>query len=367
MHRGRLITALGVAVCVLPPVRQAAAQRWQVDLAGNRVGYDTSGGIGSVSVAPLVEWTRGVAYATLSGALAGFEAGEWTSQGHGDLSLLFTPARSLSLLRSEVVGAADGSVHSGGYRTASTRAEVRVHLAGRSAGFWVGGTAASGWTSGITRVATAVGPSAGAWGRRGPWSATAVWTPFRLQGAWYQQLESRVSASAGPVELTGYVGWRGAPSLSGLASAGWGGGTMTVWFTPRAAFVFSGGSYASDLLQALPKGRYLSAGIRFSRGRPSAWAGTSGAHALYTHGRGQAELRFAVPGASRVALAADWTGWQPVLMERAPDGRWLLRVTLAPGVHRFNLVVDGERWIVPEGVASVDDGFGGKTSLLVVP
>ncbi|MBI4420140.1 MAG: hypothetical protein HY560_04880 [Gemmatimonadetes bacterium] len=367
MYAGTLSTALAVAGCVLCPVGQAAAQRWQVDLVGNRVGYDTTGGIGSLSLAPLVEWNRGVAYATWGGALAGFEAGDWTTQGHGDFSLLFTPARALSLLRSEVVGAAGGSLHSGGYRTAGTRGEFRLHLAGRSAGVWAGGTAATGWTSGSSQIITAVGPTAGAWGRRGPWSATAVWTPFRLQAAWYQQVEGRVSASAGPVELTGHAGWRGAPSASGVSTTGWGGGAVTLWFTPRAAFVLGGGSYASDLLQGLPKARYLSAGLRFSRRRPFSWAGTSGAHALYAHTRGDAELRFAVPGASRVDLVADWTGWQPVPMQRAPDGRWVLRVTLAPGIHRFNLVVDGERWIVPGGVASVDDGFGGKTSLLVVP
>jgi hypothetical protein len=41
-------------------------------------------------------------------------------------------------------------------------------------------------------------------------------------------------------------------------------------------------------------------------------------------------------------------------------------VALPPGVYRFNLIVDGERWIVPEGVTAVDDGYGGKTCLLVV-
>ncbi len=367
MAAPRLRPALALAVCVLAPVRQAAAQRWQVDLAGNTVGYDTAGGVRSLSVAPLVEWQRRLAYATVSGALAGFEAGEWTSQGHADLSLLFAPARSLSVLRAEGVGSADGSVHSGGYRTAATRGEFRLHLAGRSAGWWAGGTAATGWTSNSTGVTTAWGPTAGLWGRRGPGNAVVVWNPFRLQGAWYQQVEGRVSVSAGPVEVMGYAGWRRAPGVSGLPTGGWGGGTMTLWFTPRAAFVLGGGSYASDLLQALPRGHYLSAAIRLSGRRPSAWAGRSGAHALYAHDRGEAELRFAVPGASHVDLVADWTGWQPVPMERAPDGRWLLRVTLAPGVHRFNLVVDGERWIVPEGIAWVNDGFGGKTSLLVVP
>ncbi len=366
-HARPAIAALALGACVLAPVGQAAAQRWQVDLAGNTVGYDTAGGVRSLSLAPLFEWNRGIAYGTVSAALAGFEAGEWTSQGHGDVSLLLTPARSLSALRAEVVGSADGSLHSGGYRTAATRGELRLHFAGRSAGLWAGGTAATGWTSGGAGVVTAWGPTAGAWARRGPGNAVMVWTPFRLQGAWYQQVEGRASASTGPVELMAYAGWRNAPSVSGLPTTGWGGGAMTVRFTSRAALVLGGGNYASDLLQALPRGRYLSLGIRLARGRPSAWAGSSGAHALYAHDRGETELRFAVPGASRVDLVADWTGWQPVAMERAPHGRWLLRVTLAPGVHRFNLVVDGERWIVPQGLASVDDGFGGKTCLLVVP
>jgi hypothetical protein len=346
---------------------RSAAQRWQVDLAGNSVGYDTAGRITSASVSPLVEWNQRAVYATLSGALAAFEAGQWTSQGHGDVSLLFVPARSLRLLRGEVVGSADGSVHSSGYRTAGTRGELRLHLSGSSTGLWIGGTASTGWTSFSTGVATAVGPTAGAWGRRGPWGATAVWTPFRLGGGWYQQVEGRMTTSHGPVEVVGYMGWRGTPGGSGLPNAGWGGGTLTWWISRQAAVVLGGGSYASDLLQALPRGRYASAGIRLSRRRPSLWAGSSASHALYAHPAGDTELRFSVPGASRVDLVGDWTAWQPVPLERMPDGRWALRVRLTTGVHRFNLVVDGTRWIVPDGVAAVNDGFGGKTSLLVVP
>jgi len=351
----------------LTGVNRAAAQRWQVDVAGNTVGYDTTGRITSASIAPLIEWNKRTVYATVSGAFAAFEASQWTSQGHGDLSFLFAPARSLRSVRTEVVGSLDGSVHSSGYRTAGTRGEFRVHVAGRSGGLWVGGTAATGWTSSSTGIATAFGPTAGVWGRRGAWNATAVWTPFRLEAAWYQQVEGRVTTSVGPVEFAGYAGWRGARSFTGLPNTGWGGGTVTVWFLRQAAVVLGAGSYASDLLQALPKGRYLSAAIRFSRGRPSVWAGSSAGRTLYAHDRGEADLRFSVAGASRVDLVGDWTGWQPVPMQRAPDGRWFLRVSLAPGVHRFNLLVNGERWIVPEGVASVDDGFGGKISLLVVP
>lgn len=361
------MTATAIAVGLLAASTRVAAQRWQLDVAGNSVGYDTAGRVTSASFSPLLEWDQRALYATVSGALAAFEAGQWTSQGHGDLSLLFAPVRSFRLMRAELVGSADGSVHSSGYRTAGTRGELRLHVAGRSSGVWIGATAATGWTSAAAGISTALGPTAGAWARRGAWNATAAWSPYRLRGAWYQQLEGRVTGSFGPVELTGYAGWRGAPASSGLGNAGWGGGTATVWVGRDVAVVVGGGSYASDLLQALPRGRYVSAGIRLSRHRPSVWAGSTAPRALYAAEGGAAALRFRVPKASRVAVVGDWTGWQAVALERAPDGMWVLEVRLPRGVHRFNLVVDGKRWIVPEEVAAVDDGFGGKIGLLVVP
>jgi hypothetical protein len=66
-------------------------------------------------------------------------------------------------------------------------------------------------------------------------------------------------------------------------------------------------------------------------------------------------------------VAGDWTAWRPVPLEQALDGRWILRLQLAAGIYRFNLIVDGERWIVPAGFATVDDGFGGKAGVLVIP
>ena len=268
MHCHRLFTALGVAASLLTPA-PAAAQRWQVDIGGNTVGYDTAGNVTSASISPLFEWNRRTVYSTLSGAFAAFEAGQWTSQGRGDLSLLFAPARRASLFRVEAVGSLDGSVHSSGYRTAATRGELRFHVAGHSAGVWVGGTGATGWTSNSTGIATALGPTAGVWGRHEAWNVTGVWAPYHLEGYWFSELQGRTSASIGAVDLMGYLGWRGSPSASGLPNATWGGGTVALWFSAQAALVLGAGTYPSDLLQALPKGRYLSAAIRLSRRHPA--------------------------------------------------------------------------------------------------
>jgi hypothetical protein len=330
------------------------------------VAYDTTSSLGSASVAPFVEWVTGSTYGLLGGNLTAFEGGQWASQARGDLSLLVRPAGPAGRVFGEVLGSAAGSLHSTGYRTAATRGELRLHLAGRTAGLWAGGTGATGWMSSSTGIATALGPTAGAWARHRAWSVSAHWAPLRFEGYWFPEVQGRLSTTVGPVDLMGYAGWRGAPSASGLSSSTWGGGTLALWFTRRVALVVGGGSYPADLIQALPRGRYVTAGIRLSAGRPSVWTTPSGLRAIYTQAPGEGELRFAVPGATRVELVADWTHWQPVPMERGQDGQWVLRVALPPGVYRFNLIVDGERWIVPEGVTAVDDGYGGKNCLLVV-
>ena len=77
-------------------------------------------------------------------------------------------------------------------------------------------------------------------------------------------------------------------------------------------------------------------------------------------------ISFAVEAASRVEIAGDWNGWVSEPLTRDASGRWAIPPGLAPGVYRFNLRVDGERWIVPEDVPAVDDGFGGRVGLLIV-
>jgi hypothetical protein len=39
---------------------------------------------------------------------------------------------------------------------------------------------------------------------------------------------------------------------------------------------------------------------------------------------------------------------------------------LGPGAYRFSLILDGEHWVVPEGVPMLPDDFGGEVGLLLV-
>jgi hypothetical protein len=67
-----------------------------------------------------------------------------------------------------------------------------------------------------------------------------------------------------------------------------------------------------------------------------------------------------------VDIAGDWNQWQPASAMRAADGLWFADVRLAPGEYRYAFKVDGQRWVVPDGVTSVDDGFGGRSAIISI-
>ena len=61
---------------------------------------------------------------------------------------------------------------------------------------------------------------------------------------------------------------------------------------------------------------------------------------------GTMEFAYFRPGASTVAMAADFTDWQTDRhhMTRDAQGWWRLRLALPPGEYRFKYVVDGTMW-----------------------
>jgi hypothetical protein len=73
------------------------------------------------------------------------------------------------------------------------------------------------------------------------------------------------------------------------------------------------------------------------------------------------------PDAKNVALAGDFTGWQPAYtMTRSEPGVWIVVVPLDPGIHQYSFVVDGERWIPDPAAPAINDGFGGTNSRIAV-
>jgi hypothetical protein len=79
------------------------------------------------------------------------------------------------------------------------------------------------------------------------------------------------------------------------------------------------------------------------------------------------QFRLEARGASDVALAGSFTGWEPSyrLQQTAP-GVWSVLVPLPPGVHDYTFVIDGHRWVPDPHAPAVPDNFGGANSRLTL-
>jgi hypothetical protein len=84
---------------------------------------------------------------------------------------------------------------------------------------------------------------------------------------------------------------------------------------------------------------------------------------------GTVRFRIHAPEATTVSVAGDFNGWDKSrhLMQDTGGGWWEISVQLAPGSHQYAYVIDGE-WITPPTAeVTVEDGFGGRNGLLIVP
>lgn len=82
-------------------------------------------------------------------------------------------------------------------------------------------------------------------------------------------------------------------------------------------------------------------------------------------------FRFVPPaGADRVNLAGTFNGWSveaTPLADADGDGVYEARIELEEGRHLYKFVVNGTEWITDEAAEDfVDDGFGGRNSVLTV-
>ena len=71
-----------------------------------------------------------------------------------------------------------------------------------------------------------------------------------------------------------------------------------------------------------------------------------------------------------VILTGSFNNWSPdaePMSDDDGDGVWETTLTLAPGKYQYKFVVDGAWKEDPHAVEYVDDGFGGKNSVVLVP
>jgi chromosome partitioning protein len=76
------------------------------------------------------------------------------------------------------------------------------------------------------------------------------------------------------------------------------------------------------------------------------------------------------PAARSVRLVGEFNGWDPdgvPLIRSRISGRWEVLLPLPPGRYQYRFIVDGVWGIDPENPATVDNSFGDKNSMCVVP
>jgi len=75
------------------------------------------------------------------------------------------------------------------------------------------------------------------------------------------------------------------------------------------------------------------------------------------------------PSATSVAVAGDFTDWEPAFTLDDPDGDgiWSGRIPIRPGVHAYMFLVDETQWMTdPNAGRYQDDGFGNRNAVLAV-
>lgn len=106
---------------------------------------------------------------------------------------------------------------------------------------------------------------------------------------------------------------------------------------------------------------------------PAPRARSASAVAMAEEGRADAPLPvpfiFRRPGATRVAVAGDFNGWNPSATRLVPsaNGVWTATAWLSPGRHAYMFVVDDTLWVRdPRAPAERDADYGRTRSVIVV-
>jgi hypothetical protein len=188
--------------------------------------------------------------------------------------------------------------------------------------------------------------------------------PTRFPDGWYTDVGAGVTLDRGRVIAAFWAVGRVSGVYGSTAAAS---GAVQVFVAPSIAFEFGGGSYLAEPYQGFPRAGYVTAGVRLHARRRSLSSAAARSLPLVPARVGDTLLvRFHLGGAAAVAIAGDWNAWTPAPLRRLAKGRWEGVLSLPPGLYHFNLLVDGKQWVVPSGVTTVDDGFGGLVGVLVV-
>lgn len=149
--------------------------------------------------------------------------------------------------------------------------------------------------------------------------------------------------------------------------------TATVWRTSSQAFVVSVARQLPDFARGAEAANSVTVGIRINEPSPALALAMRtpptvqvAAEMSATGDSTRRTLRVRAPAAQRVEVMGDFTDWEPVTLPLTGDV-FSGSFALSPGSHRLVIRIDGGDWRPAANTPAVDDDFGGRVGLLVVP
>ena len=341
-----------------------------------------STGAASITPRALIDW--GPAFIDASGTYSRFTAGGWSTQGTLSVSRLIPTGYGFL---AEIGAFAGGSSHNDGTRTGEVIANGRVHLTRLRGELFLGIGGGRTWDAVAWRTVL-LGEAGASFGSE-PRSAVISISPTMVSDSIkYSDTQASLSWKKNTrLDLGALLGFRVGDQLETLGSSArtWASASAVYWLTSRAGLVAAGGIYPIDLTQGFPGGRFVSRSFRWlprsqptppsnlpvitGSSPPSVVADSAPSVAEFVAQRSAADsvsLRVNAPGASLVEVTGDFTNWVPLQLQRAKEGWWFATLLLRRGKYQMNIRLNGGQWIVPPGLLSMADEFGGPVGLLVI-
>lgn len=368
------------ALLICAPTVRAQRNERSLDVGAVALRYADTLNASALILTPRAAFDWGRTLTEASGTYSQFAAGGWSAQGSLSGSLFGPNARGLL---TELAGFAGGSAHTDGTRTGEVLANVRLHAVRASGELFAGVGAGRTWVGGD--AATMVMGEAGAsrWIRDA--AVRLSFNPVAVDSLGYVDGQLSLALTRDRVDVGAVLGTRMGDQLTALGGTArsWGSLSAVAWMRQRIALVAAGGSYPIDPTQGFPGGRFVSLSVRLAtrRSRQSPPPNTQPlqtetasdenlpvvtAFSAQRVGVDSVTLTIGAPRARVVEITADFTGWTPVQLAPAGNGLWATTLRISPGNYQMNLRLDGGKWLVPPGLLSMLDEFGGAVGLLIV-
>ncbi len=297
----------------------------------------------------------------LQGSLSQFTTGEWAAHAGGSLTQFW---RVSSVVAAGLSASGSYADYEGGPWSGFGAAGPMLAFSGRSFLLTVG--ASGGRTRAIdeTTFGTIASAVRGRFVPIGGVTLDAGWFGTRARDTLaFADVTAGITWHPGALLVAASGGLR----MGDLSDDPWAQVRMEMTLTPQVRLEAAAGRYPRDLT-GFTDGLFLQGGLRLAFGaaspaRPLLPASPVDIERL-DDGRVRLTLQFAATP-TKLAIAGDFSAWEPVPLQRQPDGTWTVMLALESGVHTYALIADGV-WTLPDGADGIEDDFGGQVGVLVV-